>query len=300
LRKCGFLWLYSFVLLSNPYISKEERLMKVRKIVAGLAAVSMLAAFSAEAVFAADTVSIKAGEAKAAAGENFTLEVSLDGVPADGVNCVEFAVTYDSKAVTITGVSAGKVAQTGVEQAEKFDGVKGFESTYDTAGVVTITYSTGMGDAAYAMGDGVFAVISGTVNKDAADGEYPVKIEAISRETVEGNGVANKEVKAGRINADGSVIKYAATGVAGKITVGTEETKPVLKDASWGDANEDGKVDVLDVVVTNKHILGVSKLSDQGFVNADIDESDSITSADSLNVLKLALKLLKATDCPVK
>jgi endoglucanase len=79
----------------------------------------------------------------------------------------------------------------------------------------------------------------------------------------------------------------------------TESNKPAGK-AVWGDANEDGKVDVLDVVVTNKHILGVSKLSDQGYVNVDIDESDSITSADSLNVLKLALKLLKATDCPVK
>ena len=48
--------------------------MKVRKIVAGLAAVSMLAAFSAEAVFAADTCTIKAGTATAKAGEEFTLE----------------------------------------------------------------------------------------------------------------------------------------------------------------------------------------------------------------------------------
>jgi hypothetical protein len=78
-----------------------------------------------------------------------------------------------------------------------------------------------------------------------------------------------------------------------------DPTDPV-GEVVWGDANEDGKVDVLDVVVTNKHILGVSKLSSQGFKNVDIDESDSITSADSLNVLKLALKLLKASDCPVK
>ena len=69
--------------------------MKVRKIVAGLAAVSMLAAFSAQAVIAADTVSIKAGEASANAGEKFTLDVSLEGVPAAGISSMEFAVTYD-------------------------------------------------------------------------------------------------------------------------------------------------------------------------------------------------------------
>ena len=138
--------------------------MKVRKIVAGLAAVSMLAAFSAQAVIAADTVSIKAGEASANAGEKFTLDVSLEGVPAAGISSMEFAVTYDPAIVTVTSVTPGKIAQNGVETAEKFDGVNAFEAAYDTAGLVTITYSTGLSDAKYCITEsGVYATISGTV-----------------------------------------------------------------------------------------------------------------------------------------
>ena len=59
--------------------------MKVRKIVAGLAAVSMLAAFSTQAVFAADTVTFKADDVTAKAGATFTLNVELSGVPAAGL-----------------------------------------------------------------------------------------------------------------------------------------------------------------------------------------------------------------------
>lgn len=195
--------------------------MKVRKIVAGLAAVSMLAAFSAQAAFAADTVTIKAGEASAKAGENFTLEISLGDVPAQGISAIEFAVTYDAKVATVSGVSAGKIANNGVDDAEKFDGVTVFEAGKDTAGLVTITYSTGLSDAKYCITEsGVFATITGTVAAGTADGEYPVTITAISRETVEGKGDTNKEIKAGYIAADGTLTKYSTTTVDGKIIVG--------------------------------------------------------------------------------
>jgi len=274
--------------------------MKVRKIVAGLAAVSMLAAFSAQAVFAADSVSIKAGEAKAAAGENFTLEISLAGVPAAGTNAVEFAVTYDSKVFTITSVKPGAVAQTGVDTAENLNGVNGFEAGWDTAGTITISYSTGLGDAAYAMGDGVFAVISGTVAEGAADGEYPIKVTAIPRETVEGNGVTNTEVKAGLISTDGTVTKYAATGVAGKITVGTEPTDPDPTEVKYCDVNCDDAIDIMDVIMFNKYILGVAEVSPQGLKNADVNADGDPNSTDSLNILKRVVNILSDSDFPIK
>ena len=200
--------------------------MKVRKIVAGLAAVSMLAAFSAQSVFAADTVTIKAGEATAKAGENFTLEISLGDVPAQGISAIEFAVTYDAKVATVSGVSAGKIANNGVDETEKFDGVTVFEAGKDTAGLVTITYSTGLSDAKYCITEsGVFATISGTVAAGTADGEYKIEITPIARETVEGKGDTNKEIKAGYIAADGTLTKYATTAVAGKIIVGDAPTQ---------------------------------------------------------------------------
>lgn len=287
--------------------------MKVRKIVAGLAAVSMLAAFSAQAVVAADTVSIKAGDAKANAGEEFKLEVSVEGLPSDGASVMEFAVTYDSKVATITGVTAGAAIPGGVDSAEKLDGVKGFEAAYDTAGTVTVTYSTGLGDSAYAIKDGVVAVISGKVAAGTAEGKYPVKIEAISRETVAGKGDTNKEVKAGFIGADGTVTKYTVTGVAGNIVVGTEQTDPKPTDpeptdpkptdptdVKYCDANCDGTINIMDVIAFNKHMLGSQELSAKGKKNADVDANGKVESQDGLNILKRVVDTLTDADFPVK
>lgn len=286
--------------------------MKVRKIVAGLAAVSMLAAFSAQAVFAADTVTIKAGEATVAPGENFTLDVSLDGVPAQGISVIEFAVTYDASVVTIDGVSAGAVADNGVDAAEKFDGVTVFQAGYETAGLVTITYSTGLSDAQYCVTDsGVFATISGTVAEDAKDGEYPVTITAIPRETVEGSGDTNKNVKAGYIAADGTVTKYDTTLTDGKVIVKGGNTDPSGEDPTgenptdppegtkYGDVNVDGQVDILDVIKLNKYLLGSDTLSDQGKINADVDVKDGIDTTDSLNILKCVVKMIDQSEFPV-
>ncbi len=318
--------------------------MKVRKIVAGLAAVSMLAAFSAQAVIAADTVSIKAGEASANAGEKFTLDVSLEGVPAAGISSMEFAVTYDPAIVTVTSVTPGKIADNGVESAEKFDGVKAFEAAYDTAGLVTITYSTGLSDAKYCITEsGVYATISGTVAATAKDGDYSdIKITAIARETVEGKGDTNKEIKAGYIAADGTVTKYATSVTNGKVTVGTATTpseepsdtpseepsdtpseqpsdtpseqpsdtpsdqptdtpvKPGDGETMYGDANCDGNVDIMDVIATNKQLLGTGSLSEQGKINADVDLQNGVDTTDSLNILKCVVELIDQSSFPIK
>jgi len=322
--------------------------MKVRKIVAGLAAVSMLAAFSAQAVIAADTVSIKAGEASANAGEKFTLDVSLEGVPAVGISSMEFAVTYDPAIVTVTSVTPGKIADNGVESAEKFDGVKAFEAAYDTAGLVTITYSTGLSDAKYCITEsGVYATISGTVAATAKDGDYSdIKITAIARETVEGKGDTNKEIKAGYIAADGTVTKYATSVTNGKVTVGTATTpseepsdtpseepsdtpseqpsdkptdapseqpsdtpsdqptdtpvKPGDGKTMYGDANCDGNVDIMDVIATNKQLLGTGSLTEQGKINADVDLQNGVDTTDSLNILKCVVELIEQSSFPIK
>jgi len=291
--------------------------MKVRKIVAGLAAVSMLAAFSAQSVFAADTVTIKAGEATAAPGENFTLDVSLDGVPAQGISAIEFAVTYDPAVVTVNGVEAGAITKNGVDDTEKFDGVTVFEAVYETAGLVTLTYSTGLSDAQYCITDsGVFATISGTVAEGAKDGEYPITVTAIGRETVEGKGDTNKDAKAGYIDADGNVTKYATTLAAGKLTVANKET-PTETDAPtetdkptdapddkpavtlWGDSDNDGAVDITDVIRVNKFLLGSGKLDAQAMVNCDVDQKNGVDTTDSLNILKLVVEMLTQADMPL-
>lgn len=84
---------------------------------------------------------------------------------------------------------------------------------------------------------------------------------------------------------------------------GTDKpTKPTTGDDKvlWGDANVDGEVDILDVIIVNKSLLGSATLSEQGQKNADVDQKGGVDTTDSLNILKLVVKLLTQDDMPVK
>ncbi len=65
----------------------------------------------------------------------------------------------------------------------------------------------------------------------------------------------------------------------------------------YGDVNEDGKVNVLDVIILNKNLLGGGELTKQGALNADVDRDSSPSVADSLNILKFIVGLV--TELPL-
>ena len=67
----------------------------------------------------------------------------------------------------------------------------------------------------------------------------------------------------------------------------TTET-PVLP----GDADNSGKVDILDVITINKAILGKEKLTDSQLRNADVDGDNKPTAADSLMIMKAIVGLV--------
>ncbi len=271
--------------------------MKARKIVAGLAAVSMLAAVSAQAVFAADKVTISADKVTAEAGATFTMNVELSGVPATGISVCEFAITYDADVVTVTDVKAGAIAETGVDKTEQFEGVTAFWSDHSTEGLITASYITGVEDSAYWMSeDGVFLTITGTVNEKAAEGDSTeFVIGAIERETVSGSNETNTEISIGSISADGAVSKCEVATVNGSVTVkkGGNPDASDSDEVTYGDANCDGKVDVLDVIVLNKNLLAGGDMSDQGIKNADVDLDGAPTVADSLTILKYIISLVE-------
>ncbi|MDE6707835.1 MAG: right-handed parallel beta-helix repeat-containing protein [Oscillospiraceae bacterium] len=87
-----------------------------------------------------------------------------------------------------------------------------------------------------------------------------------------------------------------------------EETKPeettpeetTTRNVVWGDANVDGQVDILDIITMNKTILSQRTLESQGFLNADVDQNKKVEPADSLNVMKLVVKLLSESDFPIQ
>lgn len=56
-----------------------------------------------------------------------------------------------------------------------------------------------------------------------------------------------------------------------------------------GDVNDDGEVDILDVITMNKYLLGVGSLAAPQ--NADADGNKKLDATDSLNILKYVVKL---------
>jgi len=268
--------------------------MRVRKIAAGLAAVSMLAALSAQTVSAAGSVTVSAEKVEAKAGADFTLAVKLEGVPAAGISGAEFEITYDASAITITGAAAGDIVNTSASDKEGFEGLTVFSADYSEAGTVTVTYGTALDDTAYwVTQDGTFLTLTGKVNDNTADGTYDVAIKAIDRETFEGSGTPNAEIYIGAISADGAIDNYTVTAKAGAVVVGSEpssEEKPsgTLK----GDADLSGKVDILDVITVNKAILGKEKLEGDALVNADINGNNKPDAADSLEIMKAIVGLI--------
>ena len=275
--------------------------MKVRKIVAAMAAMSMLAAFSAQTASAAGAVTLAAEKVNVEAGSDFELKINIGGLPDTGLSVLEFAVKYDSSKITINSIDAGTAASTGVDAAEVLEGATAFSVQSPAAGTYTVTYSTGKSDKQYCISkEGDFAVIKGTVPAGTAAGEYAVELVAIDRETTQGSGTKNTEIVAGYIDANDVGTKYEVTATAGAVIVGDGETDPTPSqggDVLYGDCDVDGDVDIMDVIAINKAILGSASLSDQGKTNADVDLNQAIDTTDALNILKNVVKLI---ELPVK
>ena len=65
----------------------------------------------------------------------------------------------------------------------------------------------------------------------------------------------------------------------------------------YGDANNDGTIDILDMIAVNKHILGTSKLEGIKFTNADVDLNGKLDASDALYLLK---RITSNLELPVK
>ena len=63
-----------------------------------------------------------------------------------------------------------------------------------------------------------------------------------------------------------------------------------------GDVNEDGKIDILDVITINKAILGKEHLTDSQNKVADVNKNDKVDSSDSLMILKYIVGLINSFD----
>jgi hypothetical protein len=292
-------------------LKKEEKIMKTKKVVVGaLAAMLSLSVCSlATAVAAGETVQISVGKTNAEAGAEFSVDVSLADIPSSGIQALDFAVTYDSKVLTITSVEQGALINKSAETADKSAALSPlFESSINSKeGFVSMIWSTSTDDASYWLkGDGVFCTIKGTVASGATSGaESALKIVPIDRETYAGSGSPNGDIGCG-YEKDGKPVKLATSVSNGSVTVGkvATTTEKTTDKIVRGDANCDGTVDMGDAVLIMQSLANPNKyglsgsdskhITEQGKLNGDVDEEvKGLTSNDALKIQKYLLKSIK-------
>lgn len=292
--------------------------MKAKRTIACAAALAMLASsavsFSASA---ANAVTLKVGEATAQASESFTLDVSVKDVPATKINVLDFALSYDSSALTIESVKLGPAGDTASGDSTASEAP--ILSSKITTNAVNISWSTGLDSASWIAEEGVVFTITGTVNADAADGKYPIQIQPIDRETYPGSGEKNSKVLVGyvygtdsaayEVNAVDGFVEVTSKGETTTTTTTTvttdseqpgtstttttsttakpgSDTNPPDPDVLYGDVNVDGKVSLVDAVMLNKAVADVVTLGDAARANADCNVDKEINGTDAIILLQ--------------
>lgn len=294
--------------------------MKAKRTIACAAALAMLASsavsFSASA---ANAVTLKVGEATAQASESFTVDVSVKDVPATKINVLDFALSYDSSALTIESVKLGPAGDTASGDSTASEAP--ILSSKITTNAVNISWSTGLDSASWIAEEGVVFTITGTVNADAAAGKYPIQIQPIDRETYPGSGEKNSKVLVGyvygtdsatyEVNAEDGFVEVTSKGettttTTTTTTVTTDSEQPGTStttaastaakpgsdtnlpnpDVLYGDVNVDGKVSLVDAVMLNKAVADVVTLGDAARANADCNVDKEINGTDAIILLQ--------------
>ncbi len=63
-------------------------------------------------------------------------------------------------------------------------------------------------------------------------------------------------------------------------------------DVLYGDVDCNGEVEIIDVIVLSKTLMGAGELCAEGMKNADVDVNGNVTSTDALNIIKFLVKML--------
>lgn len=214
--------------------------MKAKRTIAGVLALAMLAstAVSMGASAADASVSLKASnETVAAAGDAFTVQVSLEDIPSTKVNVLDFAMTYDNTVLTIDKVEIGDAAN--VDVSGDTTGAEAPIFSYNIREKeIVVSWTTALDSASWIAEDGVILTISGTVNAGVADGTVtPIDFAPATRETYEGSGEYNKSLIVGYVYGTDSA-EYTVNKTAGSVTVGAATTTDTTTTTGGSESTE--------------------------------------------------------------
>lgn len=306
--------------------------MKAKRTIACALALSMLAATATSlgASAAGNSVTLAGSKATAESGGEFSVDVSLSGVPSTGINVLDFAVTFDQTILSVDQVTVGAAADTGADAADSTSKDAPVFATNIKDGEIAVSWTTAAPTANWIKSDGVILTITGTVKDGVADGTVtPIDFAPVSRDTYEGSGTKNSSMVIGYISGTDSA-SYGIVTEAGSVTIGSKQTTteaPVTTTAVettttvtnettaetttkenettttkstiqvdpsllYGDVNLDGDIDLADAVLLNKSVAGVVELNDTAKANADCFADGVIGSDDSMTLLKFLVHLV--------
>ena len=306
--------------------------MKAKRTIACALALSMLAvtATSLGASAAGSSVTLAGSKATAESGGEFSVDVSLSGVPSTGINVLDFAVTFDQTILSVDQVTVGAAADTGADAADSTSKDAPVFATNIKDGEIAVSWTTAAPTANWIKSDGVILTITGTVKDGVVDGTVtPIDFAPVSRDTYEGSGTKNSSMVIGYISGTDSA-SYGIVTEAGSVTIGSKQTTteaPVTTTAVettttvtnettaetttkenettttkstiqvdpsllYGDVNLDGDIDLADAVLLNKSVAGVVELNDTAKANADCFADGVIGSDDSMTLLKFLVHLV--------
>ena len=263
--------------------------MKFNKAAACLIATACTASlFSTVAsVSAADAITIAAETKAVESGKEFTVDISLAGVPSTGIAGLDFAIKYDASLMEVSGVTEGAVSKTNDKQVE------GFSSNLATNinnGAVSVLWATGsVSDSSkWIKSDGVLLTLN---CKALKDGDAKVDITKGVRKdaegidiAVEGLAVVNGTAKAGTITIGGTTTEPSPT------TKPTETTAPGT--TLLGDVDCDGKVDITDITTLAISLVDKKPVSGQSAINADVDKDGSVALTDLARIKQFVSKVI--------
>ena len=266
--------------------------MKKTQIISGLMAMAMTVMSLGISASAADSVAVKIGTDTVKAGENFSVDVSLSGVPSSGLSSIDFAINYDS-GIKVTDVALGTIGDTGAKAQEGDLGDTLF-NWYDNGKQIVVVWATGLTDSQYWIkSSGVFLTIEGSVKDGTAKGEYKLTGGGADRAAYPGS-----SDKAGAyLSAVGATATtdYTAAFTNGSVTVGGGGGQQT--DADWGNADEKDEVDVSDAVLVARFAVGDSvNISDQGQINADVTHDGQVNGDDVLKIVKYVAGFITEDD----
>ena len=279
---------------------------------------------------AGSSVTLAGSKATAESGGEFSVDVSLSGVPSTGINVLDFAVTFDQTILSVDQVTVGAAADTGADAADSTSKDAPVFATNIKDGEIAVSWTTAAPTANWIKSDGVILTITGTVKDGVADGTVtPIDFAPVSRDTYEGSGTKNSSMVIGYISGTDSA-SYGIVTEAGSVTIGSKQTTteaPVTTTAVettttvtnettaetttkenettttkstiqvdpsllYGDVNLDGDIDLADAVLLNKSVAGVVELNDTAKANADCFADGVIGSDDSMTLLKFLVHLV--------